>query len=273
MSYKEISDQFWARVEPRLEPFKRKRSGGSPPLDFRVILNGIFYLLKTGCQWGYLPPCYGSKSTVHEHFQRWVAAGVFGEIFRLTLEEYDEFKGIDWEWQMMDGCLVQAPVRGQTVCLSEEGLGRNPTDRGRSGSKFHLHVDQQGIPIGVVVVGANVHDSRLVSPTVEADCLQRPEPTADEPQNLCLDKGYDYKRVDKEVTEHFFVPHIRRVGEEKIAEGQKMQPARRWVIERTNAWLKGFRAIRARYFCKVQNYLAILHFACALIISRKLEAT
>lgn len=273
MIYKEISDEFWARVEPLLEPFKRKRSGGSHPLDFRVILNGIFYLLKTGCQWSYLPPCYGSKSTVHEHFQKWVTAGVFSEIFHLALEEYDEFKGIAWEWQMMDGFLVQAPVRGQTVCLGEEGLGRNPTDRGRSGSKAHLHVDQEGIPIGVVVVGANVHDSRLVSPTVKADSIPRPEPTADKPQNLCLDKGYDYKRVDKEVTEHSFLPHIRRIGEEKIAEGQKTQPARRWVIERTNAWLKGFRAIRTRYFRKAQNYLAILHFACALIISRKLEAT
>ncbi|WP_420886147.1 transposase [Candidatus Contendibacter odensensis] len=52
---------------PLLEPFKRKKSGGSPPLDFRCILNGIFYLLKTGCQWGYLPSCYGSKSAVHAH--------------------------------------------------------------------------------------------------------------------------------------------------------------------------------------------------------------
>jgi hypothetical protein len=47
----------------------------------------------------------------------------------------------------MDGTLLQAPVRGQPVCLAEEGLGRNPTDRGRSGSKLHLHVEQQGVPL------------------------------------------------------------------------------------------------------------------------------
>lgn len=76
MAHHEISDGFWNRVEPLLEPFKRKKSGGSPPLDFRRILNGIFYLLKTGCQWGYLPSCHGSKSAVHEHFQRWVRRGV-----------------------------------------------------------------------------------------------------------------------------------------------------------------------------------------------------
>jgi putative transposase len=271
MAYHEISDDFWNRVEPLLEPFKRKKSGGSPPLDFRRILTGVFYLLKTGCQWGYLPPCYGSKSAVHEHFQRWVHAGVFVEIFRLSIEEYQELNEIEWEWQAMDGALMQAPVRGQPVCLEDEALGRNPTDRGRSGSKTHLHVDQQGIPLGVNLTGANVHDSRLISPTLATDILSRPDPTPDQPQHLCLDKGYDYPRVEQEVKEHAFIPHIRRIGEEKIAAGEKTHPARRWVVERTIAWIKGFRAIRTRYFCKAQNYLAMIHLACALIVSRKLE--
>lgn len=272
MAYHEISDDFWNQVELLLEPFKRKKSGGSPPLDFRRILNGIFYLLKTGCQWGYLPACYGSKSAVHEHFQRWVHAGVFAAIFRLSVEDYQELNGIEWEWQAMDGALMQAPVRGQPVCLEDEALGRNPTDRGRSGSKTHLHVDQQGIPLGVTLTGANVHDSRLISPTLATDILSRPDPTPDHPQHLCLDKGYDYPRVEQEVEEHAYIPHIRRIGEEKIADGEKTHPARRWVVERTIAWIKGFRAIRTRYFCKAQNYLAMIHLACALIVSRKLEA-
>ncbi|MBK8753462.1 MAG: IS5 family transposase [Candidatus Competibacteraceae bacterium] len=199
MAYQEISDAFWNPVEPLLDPFKRKKSGGSPPVEFRCILNGIFSRLKTGCQWGHLPPCYGSKSTVHEHFQRWVQAGVFAEIFRVYAEEYQEAHGIEWTWQAMDGALMQAPVRGQAVCLADEALGRNPTDRGRSGSKMPLHVDQNGIPLGVTLVGAHVHDSRLVSSTLAAAILPRPEPTPDQPQHLCLDKGYDYARVEREV--------------------------------------------------------------------------
>lgn len=271
MAYQEISDEFWAKVEPLLEPFKRKKSGGSPPLEFRRIVNGIFYLLKTGCQWAYLPSFYSSKSTIHEHFQKWVHAGVFAEIFRLSAEEYQELTGIDWEWQAMDGALMQAPVRGQPICLEEEALGRNPTDRGRSGSKTHLHFNQKGIPLGVTLTGANVHDSRLISPTLETVILARPEPTPEQPQHLCLDKGYDYPRVEEEVKAHTYIPHIRRIGEEKIADGAKTHPARRWVVERTIAWLKGFRAIRTRYFCRAQNYLAMIHLACALIVSRKLE--
>lgn len=171
----------------------------------------------------------------------------------------------------MDGALRPAPVRGQPVCLEDEALGRNPTDRGRSGSKTHLHGDQQGIPLGVTLTGANIHDSRLISPTLATDILSRPDPTPDHPQHLCLDKGYDYPRVEQAVKAHAFIPHIRRIGEEKIAAGEKTLPARRWVVERTIAWIKGFRAIRTRYFCKAQNYLAMIHLACALMVSRKLE--
>lgn len=273
MASPEISDGFWKKVEPLLERFKRRTSGGSPPLDFRVILNGIFYLLKTGCQWDCLPSCYGSKSTVHEHFQKGVATGVLAEMFRLNAADYEERQGIHWEWQVMDGFLVQAPVRGQKLCLDEECLGRNPTDRGRSGSKTHWHVDEHGIPVGVVLVGANVHDSRLVSPTLAADALPRPAPTADSPQHMCLDKGYDYRRVATELEAHSYTPPIRRIGEEKVTDGKNPIPPRRWVVERTIAWMKGFRAVRTRYFCKAQNYLAMIHLTCALILSRRLETS
>ena len=268
--YKKLSDEFWKRVEPLLEPFKRTRHGGSPPLPFRTILNGIFYLLKTGCQWDMIPKCYGSKSTIHEHFQRWVSAGVFDEIFRLDLKEYEEIKGIAWDWQSMDGSLVQAPTRQKGgACASEECLGRNPTDRGRSGTKIHILVDGQGIPLGTKVVGANVHDSRLVGSTIETIFIQQPQWTPEISPNLCLDKGYDFERVEAEVKQYGYQPHIRRIGEEKQnAEGEKQYPARRWVVDRTFAWIKGFRSLRTRYFCKGQNYMAMLRFACSVIIFR-----
>ena len=147
MSYQEFSDDFWDLVAPLFERFKRRKPGGSKPLEFRVLLNGIFYLLKTGCQWAFLPSLYGSKSTVHEHFQRWASAGIFAEMFRLGADKYDELQGFKWDWQSMDGSLVQAPTR-QATSLSEEGVGRNPTDRGKSGSKIHLLTDQEGMPCG-----------------------------------------------------------------------------------------------------------------------------
>jgi len=102
--------------------------------------------------------------------------------------------------------------------------------------------------------------------------LPRPAPTPDDPQHLCLDNGYYDVRVAVEVEGHQYVPHIRRIGEEKLADGAKTQPARRWVVERTIAWLKGFRAIRTRDACQARNYLALLHLAGAQILFRKLQA-
>lgn len=267
---KEVSDKLWAIIEPLLERFKRTRRGGSKALPFRTILNGIVHWLKTGCQWDMIPRCYGSKSTLHEHFQRWVNAGVFETIFRLCVEEYEEFQKIVWTWQSMDGSISQAPTRqAGAACAAREGLGRNPTDRGRQGTKLHLLVDQGGIPLGVEIVGANVHDSRLVSSTLSSMAIERPLPTLESPQNLCLDKGYDYARVEKEVQQHRYQPHIRRIGEEKLDESmKKAHPARRWVVERTFAWFKGFRTIRTRYTCKASNFLATVQFAAALIVFR-----
>jgi putative transposase len=121
----------------------------------------------------------------------------------------------------MDGTLVMAPVRGQSWCLEAEALGRQPTDRGRCGRKIHRPMDQHGIPLGVALVGAHVHDSRWVSSTLVADRLPRPEPTADHPQHLCLDKGYDSSRVEQEALDPTYRPPIRRMGEEKLREGEK----------------------------------------------------
>ena len=264
---KEISDELWERIEPLLSPFKRQKSGGSQALPFRNILNGILYVLITGCQWNMIPKEYGSKSTIHEHFQKWVANKVFDQIFQLLLEEYDSLKGINWEWQSSDGSLLQAPVHAGHSAF--EGLGANPTDRGRCGSKIHLLVDGDGMPLGVEIAGAHVHDSRLVSSTIEAIAIERPETTEESPQHLCLDKAYDCERVELEVLAHNYQPHIRLLGEEKLDntdKTKKKHPARRYVVERTFAWLKGFRCLRTRYFCFGINYLAMVKLACAIIL-------
>jgi putative transposase len=169
------------------------------------------------------------------------------------------------------GPWLQAPVRAQPQCLAEPGLGRNPTNRGRSGGKLHRHLDRQRIPLAVTFVGAKVHDSRLVSQTLALDRVPRPVPTGEHPQHLCLDSGYDYTCVDAEVAGQAYLAHIRRMGEDKATADAITEPARRWVVERTIAWLKGFRAIRTRYTCLGANYLALVDFACALILSSILE--
>ena len=127
-------------------------------------------------------------------------------------------------------------------------------------------VDGAGGPLSVVVAGANVHDTKLLKPTLESIVVDRPEGT----QNLCLDQGYDNPTGHRTVAEAGYQPHIRRIGEEKLDQsGEKTHPARRWVVERTLAWLSKCRAILVRYDKKASNYLRLLQLACALIWYRR----
>ena len=112
-NYKEVSDEFWEEVEPLIGKLKRKRPGGKPQIPPRKIFNGVLFKLKTGCQWNMIPDYYGSKSTIHEHFQRWVRSGIFDEIMRIYLLKYDDSNGLGLQWQSMDGSIIQAPVRAE----------------------------------------------------------------------------------------------------------------------------------------------------------------
>ena len=136
--------------------------------------------------------------------------------------------------------------------------------------KRSLLVEADGGPLAVTVAGANVHDSQLLAATLEAVVVERPEPTAEAPQHLCLDKAYDNPTSEAAVAAHRYIPHIRRIGEEKLDEaGEKRFPARRWVVERTLAWLSKCRGILVRYEKKSCNYLGLIQLACALLWYRR----
>jgi putative transposase len=116
-----------------------------------------------------------------------------------------------------------------------------------------------------------VHDTKLLAATIEAIVVERPDPV-EYPQHLCLDKGYDNPTGQKAAEAAGYIPHVRRIGEEKLdAAGQRRYPARRWVVERTLAWLQKCRAILVRYDKKAANYRALIQLACALIWYRRLH--
>ncbi|MDD2338969.1 MAG: IS5 family transposase, partial [Methanosarcina sp.] len=99
----EISDEFWNKIKSLLPLPKPKKKAGRPRADDKKIMNGIFYLLRTGCQWKALPRCYGAPSTVYDRFQEWQRAGLFEKMWQAGLLEYDNEKGLEWEWQAIDG--------------------------------------------------------------------------------------------------------------------------------------------------------------------------
>ena len=150
-------------------------------------------------------------------------------------------------------------------------MGPNPTDRAKNGVKRSILVEADGGPLAVVVEGANVHDTKLLARTLEAVIVERPEPSPRSPQHLCLDKGYDNPTGRQAADDHGYIPHIRRIGEEKLdSKKRKRHPARRWVVERTLGWLSKCRAILVRYDKKASNYLGLLKLACALLWFRRL---
>ena len=264
----QISDELWEVLAPLL-PLRvntHPLGGGRPRVPDRTCANGIFYVLRTGCQWKALDAtgiCSGS--TAHLRFQEWVAAGVFLELWRVGLERYDELKGLDWSWLSMDGAMAKSPLGGGKT-------GANPTDRGKRGVKRSLLTEAQGVPVGLAVDGANRHDMKLVRATVDSLPVPRPAPSPEHPQGMCLDKGYDFAEVRRTLEEFGFTAHIRSRGEEAQAIKREAGfKARRWVVERTHGWLNRFRRILVRWDKYPANYIAFLHFACALIALRAAE--
>ena len=127
-----------------------------------------------------------------------------------------------------------------------------------------------GLPVGVVVAGANRNDHLLLAETLAAIVVRRPKPTRGKPQGLCLDKGYDYASTRTVAKQLRLTLHLRTRGEE--AEAKRRHPkakARRWVVERAHSWLNRFRRLLVRWEKKAVNYEAMLHLACATIAARQ----
>jgi putative transposase len=139
--------------------------------------------------------------------------------------------------------------------------------------KRSLLVEATGGPLAVVIAGANVHDTKLLAATLDAIIVERPQTTPERPQHLCLDLGYDNPTGAAAVASHHYIAHLRRIGKEKLdlATGEKRFPARRWVVERTLAWLSKCRALLIRYDKRAANFLGLLQLACALLWFRRLH--
>jgi putative transposase len=259
-----LPDELWALIAPVFERRYPAAGRGRPRADLRQVLDGVIYRMRSGVQWEQLPREFGAKSTVHGWFQRFVADGVLEEIWALLVAECDALGAVAWIWQAADGVMGKSRFEG-------DQRGPNPTDRGKNGTKKHVLTDGQGGPLAAVIAAANINDHKLLEDTIDAIVVERPDPQL-VVQHLCLDKAYDNKASDEVCNEAGYVAHTRRIGEEKLdGAGEKTHPARRWVVERTLAWLQRCRAILIRYDKKAANYKGLVQLACALLWYRRLD--
>ena len=147
-------------------------------------------------------------------------------------------------------------------------MGPNPTDRAKNGVKRSLLVEADGGPLAVAIAGANVPDAKLLAATIEAIVPERPEPEPEYPQHLCPDRAYDNEDGWGACVDHDYIPHIALIRDER-PERPKRHPARRWVVERTLAWLSRCRGILIRWEKKAANFLGLLKLACRLLWFRR----
>jgi transposase len=152
------------------------------------------------------------------------------------------------------------------ACPQKEGerIGKNPTVRGKSGSKRHLVSDRKGVPLTVALNAANVHDSRVFEEMVDAvEPIKRPgrgRPRK-RPEKLHADKGYDFPRSREALRRRGIKGRITRRG---VDSSEKLG-RHRWVVERTLAWLARYRRLSVRYERRADIHEAFLHLGCSLI--------
>jgi putative transposase len=250
MDYFRLPRPLWRKLKKCLPKKKTKSSrGGRPRASDRAVVNAIWYVLWTGCQWKALHrDWFGvSSSVVHERFQRWRRMGLFEKLMKRMAQYYArECGGISWKWQAMDSKHSAAPLGGHKT-------GKNPTDRGKSGAKINLLVDGRGAPLSIVLTGAN-----------------RP---AHKEQHVCADKAYDSDDLREFVDSAGYIEHIKVNRRQKGSEGplsedssKRVYPARRWIVERTISWLVKRRSLRTRWAKKAENWLALIQLACSHIL-------
>jgi putative transposase len=261
MDYFRVPRALWRLVKRVLPKEPVRRGPGRKRKAHRAVLNGIWYVLWTGCQWKAIHQrWFGvSSSVLHERYVTWRKAGIWQKVMQRALRYYHRQRRIQWRWQALDSKSVPAPLGGSQT-------GPNPTDRGKSGSKVHVIVDERGAPLAVVVTGANDHDKWSAGELIVSIVVRRPT----QEQHLCADKGYDYIDTEQIIVCAGYLPHIarrRKKGEPApdwaLLPLDQRHPARRWVVERTLNWLAKRRSIRTRWAKQAENWLAFLQFACA----------
>ncbi|HML54555.1 MAG: IS5 family transposase [Solidesulfovibrio sp.] len=254
-------ETLWTSIEPFLPKEPPKPKGGRPRRSDKQALRGILFILETGIPWEKLPQemgC-GSGMTCWRRLRQWQKAGVWDRLHVVLLAQIHRAKRFAWRRFAIDSATVPSPRGGQET-------GPNPTGRGKSGTKRHLIVNSDGLPLVCLLSGAHRHDLKMLVPAVEAlpALGGAPGRPRKRPHKMHADKGYDYPECRCFLRSRGIVPRIAR----RSVESSTRLGCHRWVVERTLSWLNRFRKLRIRYERCADAYLALCKFACCLICMR-----
>jgi transposase len=237
---------------------KRSPRGGRPPVDKRQVLRGIFRVLDNGAKRKDLPAEFGSKSTVHRWFKKWVDEGVFEHIMRDAGRCVEELGGYRLYECFVDGTFSKARGGGDGIGCTKAG----------NGVKIMLRVDARGLPVAVSTCSASPHESQLVQELFDFMLTSQP------PVRLIGDKAYDSDALDEEMAERgveMIAPHrCNRKAENKTQDGRPLRRyKRRWTVERTIGWLQHYRRRCIRWERSAVMFQGFLHLGCALMLLKE----
>ncbi|MEU3373513.1 IS5 family transposase [Streptomyces sp. NPDC006711] len=258
-----VPDGLWELFERVVPPApERPQGGGRRRHGDREVLAAIIFVATSGCTWNQLPPGFGpSGVTAFRRFTEWSQARVWAKLHRLVLDELGARGELDWSRCAIDSVSVRALKGGPLT-------GPNPTDRGKAGSKIHLIVDRNSLPISIGISAANDHGSLALIPLMRGipPIRSRFGPRRRRPAKLHGDKGYDYDHLRNWLRRRQIVPRIARRG----IEASDRLGRHRWVVERTMSWLNGCRRLHRRYERKPEHFLAFAGIASTLICYRRI---
>jgi putative transposase len=223
----DVTEEQWALLLALLPARKWHPGGpGRPPYDLRLVLNGILYLLKTGCQWRLLPREFGKWSTIYAYFKRWRRDGVWASLMEALRQR--ERQRVGRSPEPSAGSVDSQSIKTATQ-REEVGFDGGKRIKGR---KRHLLVDTLGLIIAVVVTAANT-DDRL---GLVALLTRYMAGGVKRLRKLWVDGGYRAEWLALWVRD---VKHTHKIDLEvtdKAGPGFQVLP-KRWVVERTFAWL------------------------------------
>ena len=222
----------------------------------RVVFEHVVAALVHGSGYERIASAGCSDRTIRRRLEAWAAAGLAERMHALALQAYDRMVGLELGDLAVDGCVTKAPSGG-------EAAGRSPVDRGKRGLKRSVVTDGSGVPLHVVAAGANRHDAPLLGPTLAGlERLDRDLPGA---ATVHPDRGYDGAPTRALLDALGLEGAIARKGVPA-----PVQAGRRWVVERTHAWMNGFGKLRR---CTEKRRAAVdfyLFLAAALVVVRQL---
>jgi transposase len=239
----------------RLPDSPRSPLGGRPCTDKRRVVAGIFWILDNGAKWKDLPAEFGSKSTVHRWFKKWVGAGVFEAIMREAGSCVEQQGGYRLYECFIDASFSKAKGGGDGIGCTKVGKG----------VKIMVLVDARGLPVAIDTAPANRAENRLVQQLFD---FMLPSQI---PERVIGDKAYDSDALDAELAEEgieLISPHRKnRRPENKTQDGRSLRRyKRRWTVERTIAWLQHFRRLCIRWERSAVLFQGFLHFTCAIML-------